>query len=89
MSASPWARPDQSEPAMPEVVAAGERAEGLGRLRRYANLVKRSIHFKYTVARLLSRLLPDVRQRGRARPDVPLGRLRRRQWRFHHGQHAT
>jgi acetyltransferase-like isoleucine patch superfamily enzyme len=60
MSASPWARPDQSEPAMPEVAAAGQRGKGVGRLRRYANLVKRSIHFKYNVARLLSRLLPDV-----------------------------
>jgi acetyltransferase-like isoleucine patch superfamily enzyme len=45
---------------MPEVVAAGRGGKGLGRLRRYANLIKRSSHFKYNVARLLSKVLPDV-----------------------------
>jgi len=60
MSASPWSRPDQSAPPMPEVTRPGEAATGLGRLRRYANLIKRSLHFKYNVARVLSRLLPNV-----------------------------
>ena len=59
MSASPWTRPEVGAPPMPEVVAAGQRRQGLGRLRRYTNLVKRSIHFKYDVARLVSRLLPN------------------------------
>jgi acetyltransferase-like isoleucine patch superfamily enzyme len=45
---------------MPEVTRPGEAATGLGRLRRYANLIKRSLHFKYNVARVLSRLLPNV-----------------------------
>jgi len=60
MNASPWARPDESAPPMPEVLAAGQGGTGLGRLRRYANLVRRSSHFKYNVARFLSSLLPDV-----------------------------
>jgi len=60
MSSSPWTRPDQSAPPMPEVVLPGEGGKGLSRLRRYANLIHRSAHFKYNVARFLSRLLPDV-----------------------------
>ena len=60
MSASPWSRPDESAPPMPEVTRPGEPAKGPGRLSRYANLFKRSIHFKYNVACVLSSLLPDV-----------------------------
>jgi acetyltransferase-like isoleucine patch superfamily enzyme len=45
---------------MPEVVGPGEAGKGLRRLPRYANLIKRSIHFKYNLACFLSRLLPDV-----------------------------
>jgi maltose O-acetyltransferase len=60
MSASPWARPDESAPPMPEVMRPGAEGKGLRRLPRYANLIKRSMHFKYNVARLVSSLLPDV-----------------------------
>jgi acetyltransferase-like isoleucine patch superfamily enzyme len=60
MSASPWTRPDETAPPMPEVTQPGESAKGLGRLGRYANLIKRSFHFRYNVACLLSRLLPNV-----------------------------
>jgi acetyltransferase-like isoleucine patch superfamily enzyme len=60
MSASPWARPDESAPPMPEVVRPGEGGKGVSRLRRYANLIHRSAHFKYSVACFLSSLLPDV-----------------------------
>ena len=60
MSSSPWTRPDESAPPMPEVVLPGEGGKGLSRLRRYANLIHRSAHFKYNVARFVSRLLPDV-----------------------------
>jgi maltose O-acetyltransferase len=60
MSASPWTRGDESGPRMPEVVRPGEAGKGLGRLRRYTNLIRRSIHIKYNMARFLSRLLPDV-----------------------------
>lgn len=60
MSASPWSRPDDTAPPMPEVTRSGQPARGLGRLRRYANLIKRSMHFKYNVACVLSRLLPNV-----------------------------
>ena len=57
MSSSPWTRTDQSSPAMPEVIGPGERHHGVA---RYANLIRRSLHFRFAVARLLSRLLPDV-----------------------------
>ena len=57
MSSSPWTRTDESSPAMPEVIGAGETRRGLA---RYANLIRRSIHFRFAIARLLSRLLPDV-----------------------------
>jgi len=57
MSASPWTRTESSSPAMPEVNRPGEKHRGLG---RYANLIRRSIHFRFALARLVSRLLPDV-----------------------------
>ena len=60
MSTSPWTRTDESSPAMPEVVRPGEGGKGLKRLPRYANLIKRSVHFKYNVACFFSRLLPDI-----------------------------
>jgi maltose O-acetyltransferase len=60
MSASPWTRSDESAPPMPEVLRPGSDVKGLGRLRRYANLIRRSMHFRYNVACLFSRLLPDV-----------------------------
>ena len=59
MSAAPWARRDDVAPPMPEIVEPGQEAKGLGRLGRYANLVKRSIHLKFWIASLLSSLLPD------------------------------
>jgi maltose O-acetyltransferase len=57
MSASPWARPDESAPPMPELVTD---RRGLGRLSRYGNLFKRSLHVKFALARLISGLLPNV-----------------------------
>jgi acetyltransferase-like isoleucine patch superfamily enzyme len=60
MSTSPWARPDEAAPPMPEVVRPGEAGKGVSRLGRYANLIKRSTHFKYNLACFFSRILPDV-----------------------------
>lgn len=60
MSAAPWTRTDDSSPEMPEVIRPGDEHTGLARPARYASLLRRSIHFRFALARLLSRLLPDV-----------------------------
>lgn len=60
MSTTPWARKDESAPPMPELVGPGTATRGPARLTRYANLLRRSFHLKFAIARLLSRLLPDV-----------------------------
>ena len=57
MSASPWARHQEVPPPMPELARADSR--GLGRLTRYTNLIKRSLHVKFAIARLVSSLLPE------------------------------
>ena len=59
MSTAPWARREDVAPPMPEIVEAGKETKGVGRLGRYANLVKRSIHLKFWIASFLSSLLPD------------------------------
>jgi maltose O-acetyltransferase len=59
VSATPWAGRGDVAPPMPEIVKPGMESHGLRRLRRYANLVKRSIHLKFWLACALSRLLPD------------------------------
>jgi len=42
---------------MPELTRGNSR--GLGRLTRYTNLIRRSLHFKFALARLVSSLLPE------------------------------
>jgi len=42
---------------MPELARGNSR--GLGRLTRYTNLIRRSLHFKFALARLVSSLLPE------------------------------
>jgi len=57
MSASPWTRHEEVPPPMPELTRGNSR--GLGRLTRYTNLIRRSLHFKFALARLVSSLLPE------------------------------
>ena len=42
---------------MPELTRGESR--GLGRLTRYTNLIRRSLHFKFALARLLERRMPE------------------------------
>ena len=57
MSASPWTRHEEVPPPMPELARGDSR--GLGRLTRYTNLIRRSLHFKFALARLVSSVLPE------------------------------
>jgi maltose O-acetyltransferase len=56
VSAAPWTRTDD---AAVDLGRPDERTGRLTRLRRYLSLTRRSMHFKYAVANILSRLLPD------------------------------
>ena len=57
MSASPWTKHEEVPPPMPELTRGESR--GLGRLTRYTNLIRRSLHFKFALARLVSSVLPE------------------------------
>ena len=45
------------------------------KLLRYGGLFKRSVHLRFALANLLSAILPHLRQRRRAWPDVSVGRV--------------
>ena len=55
--ASPWTKHEEVPPPMPELTRGESR--GLGRLTRYTNLIRRSLHFKFALAGSSSSVLPE------------------------------